>query len=126
VLASPADEASVVRRLAIVATLAVAVLLLLPLPAPPPELAPPESDKAVHALLFGGLTVLWAWSERALRGRALAMVAVAVALYGGALELVQALTSYRTADVRDFAADAAGCALAAALVRAFAAVRGRR
>jgi VanZ family protein len=87
--------------------------------------APPESDKVVHIVLFGGLAALWAWSLRAWRGRALVVVAAAVALYGGLLELAQGLTTYRTADWNDFFADAIGCAVAGALVRLVAAVRSR-
>lgn len=102
----------VARLLAVLASLAIAILLLIPLPAPVEGFGPPESDKAMHVLLFGVLAVLWAWALRAATLRRLTAVAAAVALYGGALELLQTLTPYRSCDWRDFAADAAGALLA--------------
>jgi VanZ family protein len=107
----------VARALAVLATLAIAVLLLIPLPAAAEGFGPPESDKVLHLLLFGVLTLLWAWALRPARAPALLGLAAAVALYGGALELLQALTPYRSCDWRDFAADATGALLAAGLWR---------
>jgi len=105
-------SANVARALAVLATLAIAVLLLIPLPAAAEGFGPPESDKVAHVLLFGGLTLLWAWAVRPARAAMLLALAAAVALYGGALELLQALTPYRSCDWRDFLADAVGAALA--------------
>lgn len=93
---------------AIVATLAVGVLCLVPIPQAAEGIGPPASDKYAHVLLFGGLAVLW-W--RVVPGRSW-LVGVAVALYGGLLELLQGLTVYRACDVVDFLADALGAALA--------------
>ena len=101
------------RLLAVLATVAVAVLLLIPLPVPPEGFGPPESDKLMHALLFGVLALLWAWTLSARQTSRIVAVAAAVSLYGGALELLQALTPERSSDWRDFAADAAGALLAA-------------
>lgn len=101
--------------LAVAATAAIAVLLLIPLPLPPEGLGPPESDKVAHALLFGALAVSWGWALRPARGRGWLALALAVTAYGGALELLQALTPYRNADLADLAGDGLG-AFAAVLV----------
>jgi VanZ family protein len=86
------------------------------LPGPDFELA----DKVWHAAAFGGLALLL--SRAALhvgrRGEGAARVgALASALLGGALEVLQSLTRYRSADVADFAADAFGAALIYVVLR---------
>ena len=93
---------------AVAATFAVGVLCLIPIPQAAEGIGPPASDKYAHVLLFGGLAVLW-W--RVVPGRWW-VVGLAVALYGGLLELMQGLTSYRTCDVFDFLADGLGAGLA--------------
>jgi len=108
---------AVARLLAVLASVAIAILLLIPLPAPVEGLGPPESDKVMHALLFGILAALWAWALRTRTTLRVLAVAGAVALYGGGLELLQALTPYRNCDWRDFAADAGGALLAAGVWR---------
>ena len=93
------------------ATIAVAVLCLIPIPQGAEGAAPPESDKLAHVLLFGGLALLW-W--RVLPRRWL-LVSAGVTLYGGLMELLQALTPYRSCDLMDFLADGLGVALALVL-----------
>ncbi len=103
---------------AVLATLGTGVLLLVPMPAGAEGIGPPQSDKIVHVVLFGGLAGLWWWALRPLpRARSLALC-TCVALYGGLLELLQMLTPYRSGDWLDFAADAAGAAVAAAVALA--------
>lgn len=106
------------RVVAILATVLVGVLLLIPLPAPPPGFGPPEPDKLAHLVLFGILAALWSVAIRPARFVA---VGLAVTFYGGLLELLQGLTSYRDCDLRDFAADALGAAIAVGLLGALGA-----
>lgn len=106
------------------ATAVATLLLLLPLPPPPPG-APDWSgiglDKLAHALGFFALTRLWLASRKPRRAAGAVATAVAVALFGGLLELVQASLGARSGDWGDFAADLAGAALALALARGAAA-----
>lgn len=84
----------------------------------------PLADKVVHFVLFAVLTLLAVRSFRALdpRGPApllasrpiLAAVLVSIA-YGGLAELAQLRFTARSAELADFAADAAGALCAAAL-----------
>ncbi len=116
----PTSSSSAIRIVAWLATAAVFLLLVLPIPAAAEAAAPAGSDKTVHVLLFGGLAVVW---RRSLAGRApwlgLAVFA-AVALYGGALELVQALLPYRSCELADFVADSIGAAVALVAQAGFA------
>lgn len=90
------------------------------LPGPDFEL----KDKVLHLLAFGGLA---GFVARALAhfGRSLPLAARdaawAAALLGGALELLQGLTPYRSADWADFVADSLGAALAYVTLRALGA-----
>lgn len=75
-------------------------------------------DKVLHLIAFAGLEVLLLRALRHLRpakGRAwLLSVSVALAcLFGGLLELWQALLPFRQAETLDWVADALGAALAA-------------
>lgn len=67
----------------------------------------PHSDKWLHALTFAALC---AWFCGQYSPRHYIRVVLLLALFGIAIELCQALTHYRSADVLDFAADAAGIA----------------
>lgn len=105
---SPAPLRRLLRAGFVLALGAVFVLALLPAP----DLGKIVSwqDKIEHALLFFVLA-LWglkAWPRRT--------VAVALGLlgYGVAMELAQALTTYRQGDVWDALADALGVAAAVA------------
>ena len=78
------------------------------------------SDKLLHALAFGGLSLLLAravhWLRpRATRARKLILGAASASLLGLLLELCQAFTAYRSADVWDWIADTVGGLLAFAL-----------
>lgn len=114
------------RRLAWTATVAVGLLLVLPMPAGAEAVAPPGSDKLVHVLLFGALAVLWRWALAARSPRSALAIGAAVWLYGGALELVQALIPYRSCEWGDFLADGLGAGLGLALAWGVDLVRARR
>jgi VanZ family protein len=88
--------------------LAVGVLALLPATLPLPSTG---WDKANHGLAFMALGLLGArcWP----RGRT--QVLLALAAYGGAIEMAQSLTATRTGDWADWLADAVGLAMAAIL-----------
>ena len=99
------------KWLAWAATLVVAVLCLIPMPQGAEGAAPPESDKLAHVLLFGGLALLW-WR---VLPRRWVLVGVGVTLYGGLMELLQALTPYRSCDLMDFLADGLGVTITLAV-----------
>src|SRR5438132_12906328 len=84
--------------------LAVLVLSLLP-----PSVQVPSTgwDKSNHLLAFAILAVL---GLRAYPGRSGTVLAALLA-YGGLIEVLQSLTSYRSADWQDLIADALGLAL---------------
>ena len=88
--------------------LAVGVLALLPATLPLPSTG---WDKANHGLAFMALGLLGArcWP----RGRT--QVLLALAAYGGAIELAQTLTATRTGEWSDWLADSTGLAIAAVL-----------
>ncbi|GAD52213.1 hypothetical protein MBEHAL_0973 [Halarchaeum acidiphilum MH1-52-1] len=70
-------------------------------------------DKLLHAAGGAALVLAGAWALRRDDARALAVLALAAALYGGGLELAQALVPSRDPAVLDFLADAAGASLGA-------------
>ena len=74
-----------------------------------PLLPPSISDKLQHVVAYGVLTYWFACLYLRLAGRL--ACAAAFVLLGVALEFVQALTGYRSFDLIDMAADAAGVAL---------------
>jgi VanZ family protein len=110
----------------------VAIFVLGSLPNTPP-VAREVGDKVQHFIGFGLLAWLWCralcklcpgWG---LRWIVLGGFGVSVAL-GGALELWQSLLSYRSCDVRDWAADALGASVggtAFALFRLWFGARSR-
>jgi VanZ family protein len=86
-----------------VATLAlILVLALAPLPTAIPVV---EGDKITHFAAFAYLAV---WFLGIFQPRLGLAVAVALALYGILIELLQSLTPYRSADVYDVLADVIG------------------
>lgn len=89
------------RRAFAACLLVVLVMALLP-----PRIPVPETgwDKVNHVMAFA---VLGALGCRSYAGRA-ALVLSGLLVYGGAIELLQGLTGYRTADWLDLAADGAG------------------
>lgn len=74
-----------------------------------------QGDKYGHALAYLALT-LW-YGQLCATRRALAVRALAFIALGGAIELAQGLTDYRSCDWRDFLADLLGVALGFALAR---------
>lgn len=91
--------------------LGVAVLSLLPGPYLPP-LTLSIWDKAQHA---SALTVLGFWGLLVYPHRP-GRVLLGLLAFGGAIELAQACTTWRTGDWHDLLADAVGLALGCALV----------
>jgi VanZ family protein len=108
----------------------VAIFVAGSLPAAP-AVVQDVSDKLQHALGFGLLAWLWCRALRRLRPLpslsriALGGFLVSVAV-GGALELWQALLSYRTCEFLDWVADAVGGALGAGLYMGIRQLRGAR
>lgn len=100
--------------------LAILYLTLVPRPLPDNNIDIPGLDKAVHAVMFGGLAFV-ACIDMAMRGRGRYAflpscrawgVAIAVAAFGGAVEIAQqSMGAGRSGDVWDFAADCAGVAI---------------
>lgn len=100
--------------------LAILYLTLVPRPLPDNNIDIPGLDKAVHAVMFGGLAFV-ACIDMAMRGRGRYAflpsrrawgVAIAVAAFGGAVEIAQqSMGAGRSGDVWDFAADCAGMAI---------------
>lgn len=92
---------------------AAAAVLLLSLAPASPELPSTGWDKSNH--LFGFLTLavlgLPAYPSRRLQ------VVIGLLLFGGLIELLQSLTSYRLAEWADWLADALGVALGYGLHR---------
>lgn len=90
----------------------VGTVAMLPSSALPPQfLAFDIWDKAQHALTF---TVLGIWGLMVYPLRPW-RVLLGLMCFGGAIEIAQALTSWRFAEWHDWLADALGLALAAAL-----------
>lgn len=100
--------------------LVILYLTLVPRPLPDNNIEIPGLDKAVHAVMFGGLAFV-ACIDMAMRGRRryglltsrmVWGVAIAVATFGGAVEIAQqSMGAGRSGDVWDFAADCAGVAV---------------
>ena len=88
------------------ATVGVAVLALVPASTPLPSTG---WDKSNHALAFFTLALLGSvcWPRSAVR------VWIALVIYGGAIEIAQALTPTRDGEWLDLVADSIGIALAA-------------
>jgi LPXTG-motif cell wall-anchored protein len=92
------------------ATVAVGVLALLPAAVPLPTTG---WDKSNHALAFAVLGLLGAAAWPASAGR----VWLALAAYGGAIEIAQTFTETRMGEWIDWAADLIGLAMAAVVAR---------
>lgn len=104
----------VLGRIGIVLTI---VLSLVPLP--DTGLRIEQGDKYGHALVWFLLTA-W-YGQLCAPRRALALRALAFVALGGAIELAQGLTDFRSCDWRDFAADTLGVVAGYALSRTRAA-----
>ena len=96
-----------------------------------PEVGFVATDKLLHALAFGGLALLlarasnWLGVARSLRHK-LVLGGVGASLLGLLLEVCQAFTVYRTADVWDWVADTIGAVIAAVVAFALCAWLPRR
>jgi VanZ family protein len=116
--------------LALAVLYVLAIFVVGSLPGAPP-VGPSISDKVQHAIGFALLAWLWCRALKRLRpdsslGRTLLggfLVSVGV---GGALELWQALLTYRTCELLDWVADGAGAALAVVLYAALQQLLGAR
>lgn len=91
------------------------VVLALALLPPTPIVPATPWDKANHVLAFVVLALLGCGSYR----ERAAGVLLGLLAYGAAIELLQALTPYRTGEARDLVADAAGLLLGGSLARLF-------
>jgi VanZ family protein len=110
-LGLPAIASRRERAWRLVGWMLVAAIVFLSLgPATGPELPLPEGDKWGHALAYAVAT--WWWGMLYVRSRTRWLLCAAFIVLGVALEFVQGLTDYRTFDVLDMAADAAGAVLA--------------
>jgi VanZ family protein len=89
--------------------LVVLVLALLP---PAPYIPATPWDKANHVIAFAVLALLGCGSYR----DRVAAVLLGLLAYGGAIELLQALTPYRTGEAIDLLADAMGLLLGWSLI----------
>lgn len=96
---------------------------------PPRWLDWPQSDKAVHFVLYGGLAGivalgLWRSSGRTLAARTLLAAPIAFAvLYGLSDEIHQLFVRNRTFDLLDLLADATGATIFAGVFTAWTARR---
>jgi hypothetical protein len=82
------------------------------------------SDKLLHAIVFGGLVPVafnaaLYYRGRGAWGRAVGLAVLYSVGLGGVLELWQGLLSYRSRELLDWVADAAGAAIGALCVAAY-------
>lgn len=124
--ASTAPPAETAARGRLAAPLAWMVAIAVASHRPLPVGLPGPSDKLVHAAVFGLLAALWFWARRSAAGdRRAGWTAVALTVLWGALdEGHQAFVPGRSADLLDFAADAAGAVLATLACLAASRARG--
>lgn len=108
------------RRSLVVALVAGTILVASLLPAGSDAAGGLPPDELLHAVAYAGLaaTVCW-WRVAAptpgpSRPRSLAMVVVAVALYGGVVELLQTPLPTRTGSLSDLGANAVGAVVGVA------------
>lgn len=89
-----------------------------------PEVGFMPTDKLLHLLAFGGLTLLLAraahWIRPAISiGKKLLSAGLGASLLGLLLEICQAFVPYRSADPWDWVADTVGAVLGGSLAFAF-------
>lgn len=115
-----ASKPTTIQRVSLVIWLLYWLLLLVVMHIPVPDVAlglPPWWDKPVHAVLYGGLTLLAGWHAATRQTtkpcRTLLFWMFIFCLYGVVDELFQPLSN-RTASVGDWTADVTGVALATA------------
>jgi VanZ family protein len=96
-----------------------------------PDVGFVASDKLLHALAFGGLALLLSRAAHFLRpdvslAKKLVLGCAGSSMLGMLLELCQALTIYRSADIWDWIADTIGALLLSGLAYALLAWVPRR
>lgn len=105
------------------------LVVLAVIPSPARYVAPGVSDSTLHAVAYGVLALLVAWSVEpspaGLLRAAMAGVAGGVVL-GIGTELLQGLVPWRTAELRDVRSDLIGAAVGAALWVLLARLRALR
>ncbi len=117
--------------LSLIVALCLVVISLIPIPESPLEQVP-LYDKWVHFLMYGTLCLATWWDylhshPQAVWRRALPLTVVFPVALSGAMELAQAyLTTYRSGDWLDFAANCIGVALATLFMAVFLCVRRKR
>jgi VanZ family protein len=89
--------------------------------APLPEMGFVPTDKALHALTFGGLALLLVRAIRFVRpksssGKRLLFAVLLASFMGGLLEVCQLFVPYRSAEFLDWLADTVGAAAAVGLL----------
>ena len=91
------------------------LLVVIGLTLSPVAYLPPQAfslwDKAEHALAFAALTALGALAYP----RRIGLLALSLLVFGGAIELAQAATGWRSGDWADWLADAVGLVAGLAL-----------
>ncbi|BAL24429.1 VanZ family protein [Azoarcus sp. KH32C] len=109
---STSRRVRLLRSFFVAILIAVFVVALLPTTYEPKIVS--WQDKVEHVLTFFTITLLGAaaWPGR------FRTLAAGILTYGAAIEIAQSFTSWRSCDVRDWVADAAGV-LAAAVVAQF-------
>ena len=110
----------------------IAMLMVIPVPAPPPVTGFNLGDKAVHFALFGmqALLLLRYLHRRSGPEGSLPAAAgwamLATTAFGAALEGLQALLPFRSAEALDLAADAVGALLGATAYLGWHKFRGHK
>ncbi|WP_119393868.1 VanZ family protein [Salinibius halmophilus] len=103
------------------ATLASLVILIASLwPASGPATG---NDKIDHLLAYGALMLLWYLYFRSHTLTKLAIIWLGVVAYGGIIEFLQGLTSYRFASIADMIANSAGAGLMLLLILGWLRIR---
>ncbi|HJV28089.1 MAG TPA: VanZ family protein [Aromatoleum sp.] len=108
---APSRRPRLLRSAFVAVIVAVFIVALLPTTYEPKIVS--WQDKVEHVLTFFTITLLGAaaWPHR------FHAVVVGILAYGAAIEVAQSFTTWRSCDVRDWIADAAGVAAAAVVAR---------
>lgn len=106
------------RALAILASLTVLTASLWPASGPATG-----NDKTDHFLAYGGLMLLWYLAIQANKVRQLLLIMAGVIAFGGLIEFLQGLTSYRFASLADMIANSVGAGLMLLLILGWQRIR---
>lgn len=77
------------------------------------------NDKVDHLLAYGALMLLWQLHFQYHKWQKLLLIWLAVVAFGGAIEYLQGLTSYRFASIADMIANSVGAGLMLLLILAY-------